>query len=498
MDTANIQILDFPYPVDSLLSLFKEERHVFFFHSSQYEKHQGRFSFLGFDPFDVWRGDGFSDLNGLKRKFCAYQNFLPESRRCSFASGQKMAPFSSGIAGFLGYPQGIPRKNSAIRPAESLIPENAFFGFYERVLAYDHKRSQLIVFSSGLPEQVPRLQKAAACAKASYVIGKIRAAEEKGFFRDYQKNRGLLKYLDPGFNIDLLPLQDVSCLSNFTKQEYLHAVQKALAYICKGDIYQVNLSQRFQMTCPDDELHPSFIYQLLSQLSPSAFSGYQDCGAYQIISSSPERFMVLRGEQVQTRPMKGTRPRGIDPVEDKAFLYDLIVSPKEKAELLMITDLLRNDLGRVCKYGSVKVKELRHIEQYTTVWQATATVQGELHHDKDAFDLLAACFPGGSITGCPKIRAMQIIDELEPADRSVYTGSLGYVDFSGDMDFSILIRSLLKIRENLYFQVGGGIVYDSDPEKEYEETLLKASAIQRCLRLLFQRRAEHSSVGGAR
>jgi len=225
------------------------------------------------------------------------------------------------------------------------------------------------------------------------------------------------------------------------------------------------------------QLSPIELYSSLRNVNPAPFSAYLDFGDFKILSSSPERFLTLRGSFVSTRPMKGTRPRSINLIEDKRLKEELLNSQKDKAELIMIVDLERNDLGRVCEYGSIKVTNLRNLEEYSKVFQTTAKVEGILHKDKDRIDLIKACFPGGSITGCPKIRAMEIIEELEPTKRNIYTGSLGYLSFSGDMDLNILIRTILLKGNKIYFQAGGGIVYDSDPEEEYQETLDKARAL---------------------
>jgi para-aminobenzoate synthetase component 1 len=273
--------------------------------------------------------------------------------------------------------------------------------------------------------------------------------------------------------------QTAELKSNFTKEDYILAIKKAKEYIRKGDIYQVNLSQQFYTRT---DLSGFEIYKCLRKLSPSYFSAYFDAGDYQILSSSPESFLRLEGDLVTTRPMKGTRPRSQNKVKDIRLKKDLLGSPKDKAELIMIVDLERNDLGRVCSYDSIKVATLRQLEEYNTVFQTTATVCGRLHKDKDRIDLIRACFPGGSITGCPKIRAMEIIEELEPSRRSIYTGSLGYLSFSGNMDLNILIRTILKKGNNLYFSVGGGIVADSEPEEEYRETLVKARAMMEAIK----------------
>jgi len=258
-------------------------------------------------------------------------------------------------------------------------------------------------------------------------------------------------------------------------------VQKALDHISCGDIYQVNLSQRFELDLNECDFNPLLLYKVLRLYSPSPFGGFLDGGNFQLVSNSPERFLHLNNGVVQTRPMKGTRPRGDNDLQDKKFRQELLNSKKEKAELLMITDLQRNDLGRVCEYGSVSVREMRTLEDYKYVFQATSTIEGMLSKDKDCFDLIRASFPGGSVTGCPKIRAMEIIEELEPTRRGMYTGSLGYINFNGDMDLNILIRTLFTCPGKLTFQVGGGIVADSIPENEYDETLIKARAMKACL-----------------
>jgi para-aminobenzoate synthetase component 1 len=276
-------------------------------------------------------------------------------------------------------------------------------------------------------------------------------------------------------------------ISNFSKENYLTAVERAKQYINAGDIYQVNLSQRFQTQI---EASPYEIYKRLRKINPEPFSCYLKFDNKHVISSSPERFLSLQntpdgtGKQsegmvrnIQTRPIKGTRPRGKDEVINKKMKKELLSSKKDDAELAMIVDLERNDLGRVCNYNTVKVIEKKALEEHPTVYHLVATVEGKLHSRYDAIDLLKATFPGGSITGAPKVRAMQIIDELEPTKRSVYTGAMGYLSFNGNIDFNIAIRTFLVKDDHIFFQVGGGIVADSNPEDEYQETLHKARAL---------------------
>ena len=264
--------------------------------------------------------------------------------------------------------------------------------------------------------------------------------------------------------------------SSFTRASYRQTVQRAKDYIAAGDIYQVNLSQRFQ--CQVDA-SAADVYRALRRANPAPYCAYLDIGNAQILSSSPECFLKLEGRQVITRPIKGTRPRSVDPAE-------LLAAPKDNAELLMIIDLERNDLGRVCEFGSVQVPELVRVESFATVHHLVATVAGTLRAGVSHVDCVRACFPGGSITGAPKIRAMEIIDELEPHARGIYTGAIGFFDPAGNRShFNIAIRTAVyRAGGHLTFQAGGGIVADSDPDAEYDETLAKAQGIFNALNQL--------------
>ena len=280
------------------------------------------------------------------------------------------------------------------------------------------------------------------------------------------------------FDLDRLKLTKPE--SNFTKDSYIKTIKKAKEYIKAGDIYQVNLSQRFKFTLDVD---PFDLYRVLRAINPAPFASFLNFGDVKIISASPERFLKKEGCRIQTRPVKGTRPRGESPSEDNRLKEELLASVKDRAENLMIIDLERNDLGRICEYGSVHVTKFMACEEYATVFHLVSTVEGKLTRNIGAIDCLINCFPGGSITGAPKIRSMEIIEELEPVKRSVYTGSIGYIGFNGNMDTAIAIRTFVIKGKNAYFQVGGGIVYDSDPEKEYMETLDKAKALIEAIHL---------------
>jgi len=453
----------FPYQGNALsvFKAFAHEPHAFLLESSMRHPTLGRYSFIGFDPFRVIRARPGDDLKPLKK---AFDRYAVLARECPY-------PLPGGMVGFLSYDLNMmgPGGKCLDRKFDERIP--AFvFGCYDCVIMIDHQLQRLSVLSTGLPQMSSNMRVHRAKARLDRIVNRL-----NGVRAEANEERIHLPAALPENG-------SMRLTSNFSKWEYRRAVQRALEYIRRGDIYQVNLSQRFSLTGRDDD--PVKIYETLRSVFPSCFSGYFDAGDFQIISSSPERFMRVHNGTVETRPMKGTRPRGRNPAEDRCQQRELLKSVKDQAELLMITDLERNDLGRVCRYGSVRVKEMRTLEQYATVFQTTSTVTGKMERGKDAWDLLAATFPGGSITGCPKIRSMQIIDELEPTPRSVYTGILGYIGFQGNVDFNILIRTFLKYGKEIHFQVGGGIVADSDPEAEYNETLVKARALKECLRLL--------------
>jgi para-aminobenzoate synthetase component 1 len=436
-------------PSDIFLVL-QNERNCFFLDSSLNSNYSlGRFSFLGVDPFyilETKHQDPFQKLRGLLEEYKISLLKAP-------------FPFLGGAVGYFAYDLGfLLEPRLAQKNLDDLQIPDCYLGFYNAIIILDHLKKMLYIFSLGFPEKTAHLAKSLCESN----FKKIHALLCK--LKPYSPNKNKPK---PGVN--RLQLQ-----SNFNRQDYLLAVNKAKKYIKQGDIYQVNLSQRFKAKTTLSSVE---IYERLRQISPSYFGAYLNTGDFQIMSSSPERFLSLRGNKVVTRPMKGTRPRGKDKRQDALLREELIKSAKDRAELTMIVDLERNDLGKVCDYSSIKVTKLRQLERYSTVFQTTATVEGRLYKDKDRVDLLRATFPGGSITGCPKIRAMEIIEELESSRRSIYTGSLGYLSFSGSMDFNILIRTILKKKDQLYFGVGGGIVTDSQPEAEYEETLTKAKGM---------------------
>ncbi|HLD28925.1 MAG TPA: aminodeoxychorismate synthase component I, partial [bacterium] len=260
--------------------------------------------------------------------------------------------------------------------------------------------------------------------------------------------------------------------SNLTRKEYIGRVKKIKEYIRKGDVYEVNFSRRFETRFDGS---PFDLWDKVCSANPAPFSGFLDFGEFQILSASPERFIKKTGPLIQTRPIKGTSPLRLNSREA------LRRSSKEKAELMMIVDLERNDLGKICEYGQVWVERLRAIEKHPTVFHTVSDIRGILKPKLSFSDIMRALFPGGSITGAPKIRSMEIIEELEPSRRNIYCGSIGYIDFNGNFDLNIAIRTLLLRKGRVFYQSGGGIVADSDPEKEYEETLHKIKNLTRAL-----------------
>ncbi|MEW6163384.1 MAG: anthranilate synthase component I family protein, partial [Nitrospirota bacterium] len=273
--------------------------------------------------------------------------------------------------------------------------------------------------------------------------------------------------------------QKIEVVYEMKEDDYMGIVRRAKEYIAAGDIFQANLSQRVSAHIGD--ISPWSLYRILSLINPSPFAAFMDFGDYQIVSSSPERLLRVKDGIIETRPIAGTRPRGKDSKEDELMRSELLLNEKERAEHIMLIDLERNDLGRVSDYGTIRVDELMITEDYSHVIHIVSNVRGNLADGKDCFDAIKAAFPGGTITGVPKVRCMEIIDELEPVRRGPYTGSIGYIGFSGNMDLNIVIRTFVIKGGMAYVQAGAGIVADSDPEREYYETLKKAEALIRTL-----------------
>jgi para-aminobenzoate synthetase component I len=445
------------------------------------ETHQlGRYSFLTADPVQVVRSKGpATELGGPGQSWtpldadplAAVRELL---RPWAAEPVPGVPPFQGGAAGFVGYDYGAVLERLPRPRFDDLAIPDVVLGLYDWVIAWDHRLDTAWIVSTGLPAAGDdRLGRARARLRMvrERLDGPARAARLPGPTAPHPAVEA------PSYPVLGVDGADaIGLRSTFTHRGYLDAVARVRDYIVAGDIFQANLSQRFQAPLAEP---PFELYRRLRARNPAAFAAYLDYGDLQVLSASPERFLRLdeNGRHVETRPIKGTRPRGLGPMHDAALGRALAESDKDRAENVMIVDLLRNDLSRVCRPGTVRVPELFALEHLPTVHHLVSTVVGDLDPDADAFDLLRAAFPGGSITGAPKVRAMEIIAELEPSQRGVYCGSIGYVSATGAMDTSIVIRTYLALRGRVYFQAGGGIVADSDPELEYRETLDKARAL---------------------
>ncbi len=441
----------------------------------------GRYSFLAADPARVVRSKGtVTELGGPGLPWTrAGADPLAAVRDLlgPFAAEpvSGLPPFQGGAAGYIGYDYGAVLERLPAARFDDLAIPDVVLGLYDWVIAWDHRLETAWIVSTGLPE-TGTARTARAEARLAMVRERLRGPARPARRAPVPPAAAELPEAPSYPVLGVEGAEPIGLRSSFTHRGYLDAVTRVRDYIVAGDIFQANLSQRFQAPLTE----PTFdLYGRLRRGNPAAFAAYLDFGGLRVLSASPERFLRLdqNGRHVETRPIKGTRPRGLGPMHDAALGRALAESAKDRAENVMIVDLLRNDLSRVCRPGTVRVPELFALEQHPTVHHLVSTVVGELDPAADAIDLLRAAFPGGSITGAPKVRAMEIIAELEPSRRGVYCGSVGYLSTTGAMDASIVIRTYLALRGRVYFQAGGGIVADSDPELEYRETLDKARAL---------------------
>ena len=457
-------IHEIPHPASALAAFaaLRDRPGRVLLESGTREPKQGRWSFIACDPFLTLRSKGPHIEITTPDKcevtegnpFAALRDLLADFH---VARPPEAPPLLAGAIGYFSYDLGRFVERIPEETRDDVPAADCHLGFYGAVIAIDHTEGRAWISAIGAPETDPR---------AAQRLAEQRAAELSDLLSSPAPSEPQVR---PAAPLDALPVA-----SNFTRDDYLAAIRRAKDYIAAGDIYEVNLSQRLSaplVTTPFD------LYRRLTNDNPAPFAAYFETPDAAIVSCSPERFLQVRGRDVETRPIKGTRPRGATPEEDAALAEELQASLKDRAENVMIVDLERNDLGRVCDYGSVHVPELFALESYATVHHLVSTVRGRLHPGNTALDCLRASFPGGSITGAPKVRSMEIIEELEPTRRGVYTGAIGYLCFSGDMDVNIVIRTLV-IKDGLaYFQVGGAIVADSDPQGEYQETIDKARAL---------------------
>ena len=460
---------DLETPVSAYLKLAARRKHSFLFESVEGGEKVGRYTFLGADPFLTVTARGKTveiERNGETSK--RRGNVLEILRRLAAefhpVGAEGLPPFSAGAVGYAGY--------NVVRLVEPRVPKfrtddvkmpDAVFLFFATLLAFDHVKHEI------------------------HVIANVRCDEWKGSLRKgYNDARRRIERVERALARPVpLPKMKrkpgpLEVHSNVGKEAHCRAIEKAKEYILAGDIFQVVLSQRLEM---EPGVEPFQIYRALRMVNPSPYLFYLHLDDTVILGSSPEMLVKVENGEVHYRPIAGTRPRGANEAEDRALAKDLLADEKELAEHVMLVDLGRNDLGRVCEFSTVRVPEFKIIEYYSHVMHIVSSVRGRLRPDKDAFDALAACFPAGTVSGAPKVRAMEIIAELEPSARGVYSGSVMYLDFSGNLNSCIAIRTMVVQGKKAYLQAGGGIVADSDPEREWDETMNKARALLRAVEL---------------
>lgn len=434
---------------------YKEDPFSFIYESMIHIKKRGEHSLLGGRPFIILKSTGENiDIEIFGKKDKEKGNPLEKIRELmTLVDNYPYIPgFSGGAVGYLSYDtvrffEKIPDNN----PDEMKTPET-YFMFPSEIILFNHKNDTVDIILYTKNDENKRIEELTKIIKNSEEV-------------DYKLTKG----------------SKIEFSGNFTKEEYCGAVEKAKEYIYAGDIFQVVPSQRFKAKNEKDPLN---IYKALRITNPSPYMYYLRFDDLYILGSSPETLIKLEaGGLVTSNPIAGTRRRGKNEEEDNKFAKELLNDKKELAEHVMLVDLARNDIGRVCEYGSIRVTDFMRIEKYAKVMHNISVVNGNLLEDKDAFDLVRATFPAGTVSGAPKIRAMEIIDELEPVRRGIYAGALGYFGFAGNMDLCIGIRTIVIYKDTIYFQAGGGVVADSVPELEYKETINKMSALKKAIEL---------------
>jgi para-aminobenzoate synthetase component 1 len=467
MTDSQPRIEQLPYFEDSaaLFMPWADRRWSVLLDSGYPHTHQGRYDILAADPWCtlVTRGH----LTEIRARgqitlspedpFRLLQEYLGERR-----SAPAELPFCGGTIGYFGYDLARRLEKLPELAADDAGVPDMVMGIYDWAVVVDHLQRRSFLVGAG--------RDPATAIRWPYLIRSFSQIQTLGWQRTDFRVCGEIE-------------------AGMSKAQYSQAFARIQQYIHDGDCYQVNLTQRFSAFC---EGNPWTAYQLLRQLNPAPFSAYLNYPQLQVLSSSPERFIKVDNGQVETKPIKGTRPRGDDALADRLQRQSLSESTKDRAENLMIVDLLRNDIGKSCVPGSVHVPELFAIESYATVHHLVSTIRGRLAPDQNVIGLLRGCFPGGSITGAPKIRSMQIIEELEPCRRGVYCGSIAYIGHDGNMDSNIAIRTLTHADNRIRFWAGGGIVADSDPELEFQECYHKAAALLTLLeRFRVRKTGEH-------
>ena len=469
-----IQEIQTTHTPESLVENLRGETGIVLLRSNAFDSPQARYSFVAVNPFLTFRSFGSRcEITSAKSQI-QFGNpwHLLDSLMSRFELLDEIdLPFPLGGAfGCWGYDlKNFTEPKLPRRAVNDLELPDCHVGFYDSLVIFDHQLGKVFIVSTGLAADGSRCEKMAR--KQLEFWQSILSKTELP-----QSRRGT----ETEISSPRLCGSVVKINSTCSYVQFLAAVARAQKYIRAGDIYQVNLSHRIAAQC---DISGWELFEKLSTVSPAPFSAFLDCREFQIASSSPEQFLRMSGSQIISRPIKGTRPRDSDPTRDAQLAYELQTSAKELSELVMITDLLRNDLGKVCEFGSVQVPELAKLEKFAQVQHLVSTIEGRLKNSVTHFAAFASCFPGGSITGAPKFRAMEIIDELEPVSRGPYCGAIGYLGFNRESQLNIAIRTAVCTEGKIHFNVGAGIVADSNPEAEYEETLAKARGFLAALKL---------------
>jgi anthranilate synthase component 1 len=454
-------------PVSAFLKIAEDADYAFLLESVEGGEHVGRYSFLGKDPFLLLRARGGrtiveqgGSVSESDRPFIDKLRALMADFRSPFVPG--LPRFTGGAVGYLGYGAA-----SWFEPVLGDLgdeidgTDQAGFMLFDTVLAFDHVQHRILIISNARITADDDLESLYqfACARIQFLE------------RELERNLS---------SSALAPRSPLEIRSNHTRERFEEQVRTAKEYIAAGEIYQVVLSQRFES---DVDAEPFSVYRALRHVNPSPYMYFIRMGAVSVVGSSPEMLVRVEGVRTETHPIAGTRPRGRTSEEDLRLAEELKRNEKERAEHVMLVDLGRNDLGRVCEYGSVRVPQFMGLERFSHVMHLTSIVEGRLAEDQDRLDALVACFPAGTVSGAPKVRAMQIIRELEPDGRGLYAGAVGYLDFAGNLDFCIAIRTVVMSGGKAYVQAGAGIVIDSNPTAEYEETRDKARALLQALEI---------------
>ncbi|MGL5615829.1 MAG: aminodeoxychorismate synthase component I [Sarcina sp.] len=452
-----INEIETKYRADELYEIWKDEKDTILLDSSKEDSIYSNYSFIGINEFLKIKSKGdlvhINDEKPIKADvFKLLNNFMKEFKLEK--SLEKEIPFIAGAIGYISYDMGRNLEKIEELSKSDYEVFDSYFLFFNNLIIFDLKKNKVYI--------------------SAFYKNKIEAINSIEIIKSKIENFSKASDI-----IELKSEKEVIFNSNFTRESYIDAVAKMKDYILEGHIYIANMTQRFFCDCHKNGYK---VYKNLREINKAPFSAYLNLEHMEVLSSSPERFLKINNNKVETRPIKGTRPRGKTKEEDEKNKLELLNSEKDKSELLMIVDLERNDLSKVCKPGSIKVTELFKLESYSTVFHLVSTIIGELEEENTAIDCIRECFPGGSITGTPKIRAMEVIEELEALKRGLYTGAIGYFDFRGNSDFNIVIRTIVKKDNKAYFGVGGGITIESIEEMEYEETLDKAKALIEVLR----------------